>query len=81
MFTVRSKRISARRPSGLRICAKKVLIKPLNVRPQPTTATVLDGRKDYGEERFIAAGMLGGRPVVMVWTPLGAAHDFDEACA
>lgn len=28
-----------------------------------------DDRFDYGEERFITAGFLGGRMVVLVWTP------------
>ena len=31
--------------------------------------TVEDGRQDYGEERFITAGHLHGRCVVLVWTP------------
>lgn len=52
------------------------------------TATVPDDRKDYGEERFITAGDLDGRLVVLVWTPRGAArriismrhaHDREEA--
>ena len=33
------------------------------------TATVADLRRDYGEDRFITAGYLDGRCVVMVWTP------------
>jgi uncharacterized DUF497 family protein len=28
-----------------------------------------DGRRDYGEPRFISAGLLRGRVVVLVWTP------------
>jgi uncharacterized protein len=28
-----------------------------------------DDRRDYGEPRFISAGYLGGRMVVIVWTP------------
>jgi len=32
------------------------------------TATVVDDRFDYGETRFITAGRLDGRLVVMVWT-------------
>ena len=32
------------------------------------TATVADERFDYGEERFITAGHLDGRLIVMVWT-------------
>jgi hypothetical protein len=32
------------------------------------TATVVDDRHDYGETRFITAGHLGGRLVVMIWT-------------
>jgi uncharacterized DUF497 family protein len=32
------------------------------------TATVVDERRDYGEIRFITAGHLDERLVVMVWT-------------
>lgn len=32
-------------------------------------ATVADERFGYGEARFITAGHLGGRLVVLVWTP------------
>jgi uncharacterized DUF497 family protein len=32
------------------------------------TLTVEDDRKDYGEQRYITVGRLGGR---MVWTPRG----------
>ncbi|MFO1163059.1 MAG: BrnT family toxin [Reyranellaceae bacterium] len=35
------------------------------------TATVPDQRKDYGEERFITAGHLRQRLVVLVWTHRG----------
>ena len=35
------------------------------------TATVPDQRKDYGEERFITAGHLRQRLVVLVWTQRG----------
>jgi uncharacterized DUF497 family protein len=34
----------------------------------------LDDRFDYGEERFITAGFLHGRMVVLVWTPRGDAR-------
>ena len=34
----------------------------------------LDQRRDYGEPRFITAGLLHGRVVVLVWTPRGAAR-------
>jgi hypothetical protein len=34
-------------------------------------ATLADERKDYGELRYITAGFLEGRMVVMVWTPRG----------
>jgi uncharacterized DUF497 family protein len=37
-------------------------------------ATVEDVRRDYGEKRFISAGLLLGRLVVLVWTPRGAAR-------
>ena len=32
------------------------------------TATISDERFDYGETRFITAGRLDGRLIVMVWT-------------
>ncbi|HQT90382.1 MAG TPA: BrnT family toxin [Acidiphilium sp.] len=32
-------------------------------------ATAPDDRHDYGEARFITAGYLAGRMVVIVWTP------------
>jgi uncharacterized DUF497 family protein len=38
------------------------------------TATVVDDRFDYGETRFITAGLLDGRVVVMVWTQRGEAR-------
>jgi uncharacterized DUF497 family protein len=31
--------------------------------------SVVDGRKDYGEQRFITIGSLDGRMVVLVWRP------------
>ena len=34
----------------------------------------LDARRDYGEPRFISAGLLRGRVVVLVWTPRGDAR-------
>jgi uncharacterized DUF497 family protein len=34
------------------------------------TATIVDGRFDYGEMRFISTGQLDGRPVV-IWTQRG----------
>ncbi len=36
------------------------------------TLSVTDDREDYGEERFITIGFLGGAMVVLVWTPRGA---------
>ena len=36
------------------------------------TATAEDARIDYGETRFLTAGYLRGRLVVIVWTPRGA---------
>lgn len=38
------------------------------------TATVPDTRSDYGEDRYITAGYLRGRLVVLVWTPRGNAR-------
>jgi uncharacterized DUF497 family protein len=35
------------------------------------TATITDDRFDYGEARFISAGHLDGRVVVVVWTQRG----------
>jgi uncharacterized DUF497 family protein len=35
------------------------------------TITLLDDRFDYGESRFITAGYLGARMVVIVWTARG----------
>lgn len=37
-------------------------------------ATRLDARLDYGELRYVTAGFLGGRMVVLVWTPRGDAR-------
>ena len=33
-----------------------------------------DERKDFGEARFISAGTLSGRIVIIVWTPRGKAR-------
>ena len=33
------------------------------------TSTKADTRQEYGEDRFITAGFLAGRCVVVVWTP------------
>ena len=50
-------------------------------------ATLPDERRDYGEPRFITAGFLGDRLVVLVWTPRDAgrrvismrhAHEHEE---
>jgi uncharacterized protein len=38
------------------------------------TATVVDNRSDYGEIRFVTAGHLDGRLVVVVWTRRGEAR-------
>jgi uncharacterized protein len=35
------------------------------------TATDRDERQDYGEDRYISAGFLRGKMVVLVWTPSG----------
>ncbi|HEX4767134.1 MAG TPA: BrnT family toxin [Lichenihabitans sp.] len=32
------------------------------------TADMIDGRRDYGEERIVTIGTLRGRTVVIVWT-------------
>ena len=36
--------------------------------------TRADERKDYGESRFISAGKLNDRIVIIVWTPRGKAR-------
>ena len=38
------------------------------------TATIADDRFDYGETRYITAGHLDGRLIVMVWTQRGGAR-------
>jgi uncharacterized protein len=38
------------------------------------TVTVQDQRHAYGEDRFITAGHLNGRCVVLVWTSRGEAR-------
>ncbi|RRN64935.1 BrnT family toxin [Caulobacter sp. 602-1] len=38
------------------------------------TFTILDDRRDYGEERFQTIGLLGGGLVMVVWTPRGGAR-------
>ena len=38
------------------------------------TVTVQDTRKDYDEDRFITAGHLAERCVVLVWTPRGGSR-------
>jgi hypothetical protein len=52
------------------------------------TVTVEDRRRDYGEDRWITAGHLNGRCVVVVWTPrdgarriisMRYAHGYEEA--
>jgi uncharacterized DUF497 family protein len=35
------------------------------------TLTLLDERRDYGEDRYQTYGLLGGRLVMVVWTPRG----------
>jgi hypothetical protein len=36
--------------------------------------TLLDERCDYGEQRFITAGLRDERIVILVWTPRGQAR-------
>lgn len=36
--------------------------------------TRIDDRRDYGELRFISAGKLDGRIVIVTWTPRGVAR-------
>lgn len=35
------------------------------------TYTLVDDRRDYGEERYITIGLLAGRMVAVVWTARG----------
>ena len=42
------------------------------------TITVQDTRFDYGEDRYISAGYLNTRCVVLVWTPRGARATSDQ---
>jgi uncharacterized DUF497 family protein len=37
-------------------------------------ATIIADRRDYGEPRYISAGQIGDRMVVVVWTPRGNAR-------
>lgn len=39
-----------------------------------TTVTIPDLRQDYGEDRYVTAGYLHDRRVVLVWTPRGNAR-------
>ena len=60
-------RQAALRERGLDFCqAKDVLDGPHLTRP--------DDRKDYGEPRYISAGKLLERIVIIVWTPRGRAR-------
>lgn len=47
------------------------------------TRQIVDTRRDYGEVRYISAGWLDGRRVIVVWTPRAATmrygHDDDKA--
>ena len=36
--------------------------------------TRVDDREDYGEPRYVTAGWLDGRIVIVVWTPRGVAR-------
>lgn len=38
------------------------------------TLTLLDDRFDYGETRFQTYGLVGGRLMLVVWTPRGGAR-------
>lgn len=49
----------------------------MSARPRRFRRTSLprsDDRADYGELRYISAGKLGGRIVIIVWTPRGKAR-------
>jgi uncharacterized DUF497 family protein len=36
--------------------------------------TVIDDRRDYGEQRLVTLGRMNGRMVYMAWTPRGDAR-------
>jgi uncharacterized protein len=36
--------------------------------------TMLDDRKDYGEQRFVTVGYMNGRMVYVAWTPRDGAY-------
>lgn len=38
------------------------------------TVDMVDDRTDYGETRVLTVGLLGGRMVIVVWTPRGIAR-------
>ncbi len=46
----------------------------IGARPDGLHLTRLDDRKDYGEPRYISAGRLNGRIVIIVWSPRGKAR-------
>jgi hypothetical protein len=50
-----------------------ISLTPRRFSPGYTPRLKMRGR-DYGEKRFISAGLLQGRLVVLVWTPRGAAR-------
>ena len=47
---------------------------PIQAVTRPPHMTRPDERKDYGDARFISAGTLSGRLVIIVWTPRGKAR-------
>ncbi|PHV21610.1 hypothetical protein CSQ92_00350 [Janthinobacterium sp. BJB446] len=61
------KREKALRERGLDFARARVVFDGL-------TITLPDQRQDYGEPRFITAGWLDERLVVLVWTPRGRAR-------
>ena len=67
--------VSAARDFSLAAAIFRSYINPVRITFDPAKrhATAPDDRRDYGEARFITAGYLGDRLVVIVWTPrLGA---------
>lgn len=61
------KREKTLRERGLDFARARVLFDGLAI-------TLPDQRQDYGEPRFITAGWLDERLVVLVWTPRGRAR-------
>ena len=63
----RAKRAKTLAERGLDFLRPKVIFESIHL-------TRVDDRRDYGEQRFITAGWLDERIVVIVWTPRARAR-------